>query len=65
MNAVYEYDDKRVIVRDGIVVHSDTTLCQVGAKPNTAALKACGWRKAKTATVYYAHGGKTPHRFVK
>lgn len=60
----YTYDGtKRVVIQNGLVTHSDTSLCVVGKKPDLKALKACGWRKVKTPTTYYAGGSKNSHNF--
>ena len=48
---------------NGIVTYSDTTICTVGQKPDTKALKACGWKKVTAPTTYYAHGGTNPQMF--
>lgn len=61
----YTYGTLAVIVQAGIVTRSDTELCVVGKKPNTAALVACGWKRIKAPTTYYSHGGTNPNRFTK
>lgn len=60
----YTFDGaKKVVIENGIVTHSDTTLCVVGQKPDLKALKACGWRNVKSPKTYYAHGGTNPQAF--
>lgn len=56
MKTVYTNYGKKVIVENGIVTYSDFSLCTVGQKPDTKALKACGWMKEKSAAVYYVKG---------
>lgn len=65
MNATYVYATRVVIVRAGIVTRSDTELCVVGKKPDIKVLMACGWKRMKAPTTYYAHGGTNPDRFTK
>jgi len=65
MKTVYEYNEKKVIIENGTCAYSDTTMCIVGEKVNVTMLKKCGWRKVTSPTVYYAHGGTRPTRFVK
>jgi hypothetical protein len=63
MNTTYTYGMKKVIIENNKVIHSDTTLCEVGQKPNLAALKACGWKKEKNIKPSYIKGLKNGQTF--
>jgi hypothetical protein len=65
MKTIYTNYDKKVIVENGIVTYSDFEYCKIGQKPDTKALNACGWKKDRKPTVYYAGGGTSPQRFGK
>jgi hypothetical protein len=52
----YTYGEKKVIIENGLVTHSDTSLCTVGQKPNIKALRACGWQLVKTIKPSYING---------
>jgi hypothetical protein len=59
----YTYNEKTVTVVDGKVTSSDFSYCVVGDKPDTKALKACGYLLNKTPAIYYAGGSKNPQVF--
>jgi hypothetical protein len=65
MATTYTYDEKKVTIENGIVTYSDFQFCTVGQKPDLKALRACGWKKETTPTVYFSHGRTNSDRFTK
>lgn len=65
MLKTYTYNEKKVVIENGKVIHSDTEHCIVGQKPNLDFLRKCGWKLQKSATTAYAKGLKTSKNFLQ
>ncbi len=58
MRQTWTYGSKTIVVENGVVVYSNSSAGMVGSGVDAVRLKACGWRKVKTAVQYDAFGRK-------